>query len=212
MVSEKVAREFAMSDLFSELLAVEGARSPHFIKALCRDSVIPTAPELSDLDDELAPGAEEDAGVDAILGCGVDETQLLEEQRAWCPTVEWTTQAHQLMLDDNLAFLTSVDVKPWVSREKGYVLQWIFTVDDIGGRDVRTIPFSFHNCCLASGLKPDDLRAELLQLDLVRKLLVNLRLCNPCDLPPRKSKVYYADIVGVDSPEIPDHPVYQFGW
>lgn len=212
-VPAKVAAKFAMSDLFSELLAVETTRNPRtFINAL-HDASIPQAPQVAEYVDTQVPAAEADADTDADategLALGTDE-QLEQEYKSWIPSDEWILATHRDKLDEELVFLTSKDVKPRVWTEKAQTLQWIFTVDEIGDKNVREIPFSFHNCCLAAGHRPDDLRAALLQLPLIRELLVNLRLCHESDLPKLQKKVYYTDFVGVDSPEIPEHQVYQF--
>ncbi len=207
-VPSKVAAKFSMDDLFSELKAVATMRNRTFITAF-RESTIPQAPELAEFSDLVDSSADEpeDEGLD--LGLGTDE-ELALEFKNWTPSEAWILDAHRQKLDEELIFLTSVDVKPKVWIEKGHTLQWIFTVDQIGDKDVREIPFSFHNCCLAAGYKPDELRTQLLQVPLIRELLVNLRLCRQCDLPRSIQKVQYTDIVGVDSPEIPDHYVYQF--
>lgn len=169
-VSGKVAREFAAADLFSELLAVE------HVKVKARDNPNRAKKKCTDPDS------------------GDDKSLEPSEVRYWQLTDELIVELHQACLEENLKVLLSLDRDVWVDREKGWTLRWIFTVDQIGDKDVRTIPFSFHNCCLASGCLPDELRRLLLNVPLVRTLLTSMRLYRESELPAVKKVVRYSQI------------------
>lgn len=119
-------------------------------------------------------------------------------------------ELHRACIEVNLAYLVSEDEKPRVLQEKGFILQWAFCDDIVGGRAQSQIPFSFHNCCMASGVNPDEFRAQLLQMDVVRDLLVRLRLVQAEKLPRQRQKVFYADICTLTD-SVPEHPVYIAG-
>lgn len=109
-------------------------------------------------------------------------------------------ESHRACLETHLAYLDSQDQKPKVLREKGYILQWVFCVDVVNGVHQKKIPFSFLNCCIASGVEPDTLRGHLLQRENVRDLLVRLKLVEKSKLPVLRKKVFYGDLVGWDHP------------
>lgn len=168
-------------------------------------------PELIASDYRLSVKGTDDEDDDSFgPNATVTDAQLRQELRAWEPSESeaadflWRLQvAH---LEEELAFLGSPDPKPRVSMEKAHILQWIFTEDVVGTLDFRKHPMSFHSCCKASNIDPEQFRDSLLQVDLIRSLLVNLRMCKR--LPPRAPKVRsYAEIVGIEN--VPDATVYQ---
>ena len=172
--------------LFPELIAAD-------FKLTVRDS------SLDDDDDDPGFGPR----------ATVTDAELRQELAAWNPSDReaadflWRLQvAH---LEEELAFLGSPDPKPRVSMEKAHILQWIFTEDVVGSLDFRKEPMSFHSCCKASNIDPEKLRESLLQVELVRSLLLNLRMCK--SLPPLARPRFYADIVGAEN--VPDAMVYQ---
>lgn len=124
---------------------------------------------------------------------------------------KFVMELHRACLEVNLAFLESEDEKPYVLKEKGFILQWVFCVDVVHGRHQSQIPLSFANCCMASGVRPDEFRGLLLQKESIRALLVRLRLVEAKRLPPLRKQVMYTDIVGIDHPSLPWHPVYMYG-
>lgn len=184
----------AQSDMFDKVFAFGTPSGAHFIGGFHRSGE--GMPGKSDMYDP-SKAAEENLTVkqqtaDLLIFGGYSEKDLADELRQWDPTVEELHAIHEACLKENLSFLASVDRKEEVAYEKGEILQWIFTVDQLGDVHVRHIPFSFHNCCLASGLDPEELRDRLLQTTLVRQLLVKLSLYKAEELPPLRKVVIYA--------------------
>lgn len=213
---------------------------PNVARKFLESSVVPyfsfqrpkagTSPSYRRVVYDLAPDGitiESKNDLDKKIFEGMSDEQLLAEHVDWLPTdceVRWL---HQKCLTENLAFLQSEDRKPRVATEKGRILQWLFTVDELNGVNVREIPFSFHNCCLACGVSPDELLSKLLQKPLVRQLLVKFGFYTQDQLPELRKVVIYArsgsqsdkDVAenvtflkDSDSPDLPDGDVYQFGW
>ncbi len=213
-VDPRVARTFGVRSLFPELISQEaslakGARLSLFANP-SQDGAANSevAHALTIPDDEDSPAFE--AGPAAL----VTDDQLRAELDAWQPTDQeaalflWNMQvAH---LEENLAFLLSVDTKPRVTREKAHILQWVFTEDVLHGVDFRKNHLSFHACCRAYGFNdPNEFRLKLLQVDLIRKLLVALHLYCEHELPALKHVATYAEIVGEDR-AVADNSVYQY--
>jgi len=214
-VDPRIARSFGLRSLFPELVSIEASR------ANSARPVVPAALSPDELaergsDPGLAIADDEDT---ADFECGpaslVTDVQLRAELAAWqqqltdqeVALVLWRMQvAH---LEENLAFLMSVDTKPRVTMEKAYVLQWMFTEDVVNGIDFRKNHMSFHTCCKACKIDPEEFRLKLLQVDLVRKLLVALHLMCEHELPALRKVAFYADIVG-DDRAVPDNSVYQY--
>lgn len=177
MLSElRFAKKFSMSSLFAE---------------------IGMQPVVVNKDDEDYEG-EANPELDAQLRVSnADLSSVSDDQLK-----HFVLECHRDCLEVNLAYLESEDEKPKVLLEKGYILQWVFCVDIVHGRKQSQIPFSFLNCCIATGVDADTLRGHLLQKEVVRDLLVRLHLVEKSKLPPLRKKVFYGDIVGWDHPMI----------
>ena len=176
----RFARQFSMSSLFAEL----------------------SVSEVLDKDDEDYEGAS-NPELDARL-------RISNADISHCTDAHlnaFVFEVHRSVLETNLAYLSSEDSKPKVLREKGYILQWVFCDDIVRGKPQSQIPCSFHNCCVASGCVPDEVRSRLLQKELVRDLLVRLHLVGRNKLPPLRKKVMYGDLVGYDHPMIGNESV-----
>jgi hypothetical protein len=171
---DRCARAFSMPSLFAEVPLQPVAR-------------------VSDDDDYEGPSNPE---LDAQLRVSnADLSSVSDEQLE-----SFVFECHRQCLEVNLAYLESEDEKPKVILEKGYILQWVFCVDIVHGRPQSQIPFSFLNCCICAGVDPDTLRGHLLQKEVVRDLLVRLRLV--VKLPKLRKKVFYGDIVGWTNPDV----------
>lgn len=212
-VDPRVAMAFSLRELFPELTAMQASVAPRPVPTGAGNAFA-DAPALSVLtipDDEDSPSFE--------MGprSTVTDQQLREEQLAWEATELTDAWAANFMwrlqvahLEENLAFLFSVDIKPRVTMEKGHILQWIFTEDVVGPLDFRENHLSFHRCCKAYGINdPDEFREMLLNCTLIRELLVSLHLYHEWELPKQRPVVMYADIVGTER-ALADNQVYQF--
>ena len=214
-VDPRVARSFALRSLFPELVSIEASRA----NAAAHASAILSSDDSADVlgCDALAiPDDEDSAAFECGPASSVTDDQLRSELAAWqlslsdaeVALVLWRMQVAQL--EENLAFLMSVDTKPRVTMEKAYILQWVFTEDVVNGCDFRKNHMSFHICCKAYGFNdPNEFRLKLLQVDLIRKLVVALHLYREHELPPLRKVASYADIVGEDR-AVPDNSVYQY--
>lgn len=212
-VDPGVAAEFSVRDMFTDLMPASPADDVvtelASLQAPLPDGGLPEVLcTLSIPEDEDSPQFE------AGPATTVTDEQLEQELREWSPTEAesaaflWRLQV--AVLEENLAFLMSVDVKPRVTREKAWVLQWVYTEDRVGSRDFTQHPLSFHNCARTCGFNdPDVLRGALLQVPLIRDLLTALHLYLPRELPPLRRVVNYADIVGMDRAQLVSQ-VYQF--
>jgi hypothetical protein len=176
----RFARQFSMSSLYAEL----------------------DVEEVLDKDDEDYEGAA-DPELDAQLRITNADISHCTDQQLHT----FVFEVHRAVLERHLAFLTSEDQKPKVLREKAFILQWAFCDDIVRGRPQSQIPCSFHNCCMASGCNPDEVRSRLLQKELVRDLLVRLHLVERHKLPRLRKQVMYGDIVGYDHPMIGNESV-----
>ena len=204
-VLQSLGDQHAQTDLLSEYIAAQPAGST-FFQQNARAYIQPL-PELSDLSDE----SEEDLETDETLGFADDETLRRENETALEEEIRslerevnvdgdvrierredsFVNYVHRQVLDYNLAYLKSTDKKVYVWKEKVEVLQWVFAQDVINGLPAKSIPCSFVNCCICSGIDPEDLRASLLQVEVVRQLLIKFRFATENTLPKQRQTMYY---------------------
>lgn len=213
-VLKSIGDKFLQVDMYAQHKPLTPENTNFFMENM--RSFIPSFPEMEDIQDTEAQQQKDNEYFNALDSIGID---VLAWEKRFDDKGEnlgdkFAYYLHWKCLEENLSLLLSTDAKAWVWKEKAEVLQWVWAPDWVNGRHVAHIPCSFVNCCVLSGLDPDELRDRLINVELVRQLLVAFSMVTERNLPTKRVNIHYKGANPFDSEdgeyEPEERTTYQF--